>query len=41
MKNMSFLLTSKQVLNQIKTVTRRLGWENAKVGESLTRVRWN
>lgn len=30
MRNMSFMLTTEQVRNRTKTVTRRLGWKNAK-----------
>lgn len=33
MRNMSFALTTPQVLDQSKDVTRRLGWEFLKVGE--------
>lgn len=33
MKNMSFALTTEQVRKQTKTVTRRLGWKNAKPGD--------
>lgn len=33
MRNMSFALTTKQVRNRTKTVTRRLGWKSAKVGD--------
>jgi hypothetical protein len=33
MRNMSFLLTTRQVRRQEKTVTRRLGWTAAKVGD--------
>lgn len=32
MRLMSFALTTNQVRNQTKTVTRRLGWKNAKPG---------
>lgn len=33
MRLMSFALTSDQVRNRSKTVTRRLGWKRAKVGD--------
>lgn len=33
MKLMSFALTTEQVRNQTKTVTRRLGWKDAKPGD--------
>ena len=32
-RNMSFMLTKKQVYNQTKTVTRRLGWGFLKPGD--------
>lgn len=35
MRNISFMLTTAQVIARQKYVTRRLGWENAKVGEQL------
>lgn len=35
----SFALTEPQVRNRSKTQTRRLGWQNAKVGERLTGCR--
>lgn len=35
MRNMSFALTKQQFKARTKTVTRRLGWENLKVGELL------
>jgi hypothetical protein len=35
----SFALTEKQVLDRSKTVTRRLGWRHAKVGQRLTGCR--
>lgn len=38
MKNMSFALTTDQVRNQTKTVTRRLGWKTAKVGDVVQPV---
>lgn len=33
MRNMSFMLTTAQILDHSKTVTRRLGWWNLKPGE--------
>ena len=35
MRNMSFFLTTAQVRNRTKTVTRRLGWANLKPGERV------
>jgi len=35
MRNISFQLTTEQVQNRSKTVTRRLGWKNLKPGELL------
>ena len=35
MRNMSFSLTTEQVRNRTKTVTRRLGWNFLKVGDIL------
>ncbi|OBX17737.1 MULTISPECIES: ASCH domain-containing protein [Bizionia] len=35
MKRMSFALTKAQILNQTKTVTRRNGWKNLKVGDLI------
>jgi len=35
MRNISFQLTTEQVKNRSKTVTRRLGWKNLKAGELL------
>lgn len=32
-RNMSFMLTTEQYKNQTKTVTRRLGWKFAQLGE--------
>ena len=32
MNNMSFMLTTEQICNRTKTVTRRLGWRNLKPG---------
>lgn len=34
-RNISFALTTDQIRNRTKTVTRRLGWKNLKVGEVL------
>lgn len=33
MRNMSFMLTTEQMRNKTKTVTRRLGWKNLKPGD--------
>lgn len=38
MRNISFALTTEQVRNQTKTVTRRLGWLDLKRGELLHAV---
>lgn len=38
MRNISFALTLDQVSEQIKTVTRRLGWRHAKAGQVLQPV---
>jgi hypothetical protein len=38
-RNISFALTTEQILAGTKTVTRRLGWERAKVGDLLRPVR--
>ncbi len=38
MKNISFALTIPQVISQTKTVTRRTGWLNLKIGERLSAV---
>lgn len=38
MRRMSFNLTQQQILDQSKTVTRRVGWWNVKVGERLRAV---
>ncbi len=35
MRNISFMLTTSQVLARTKDVTRRLNWTNLKVGEQL------
>ena len=38
MRNISFALTTEQVRAQTKTVTRRLGWKNAKVDDVVQPV---
>jgi len=38
MRNMSFALTTEQVRSRTKTVTRRLGWKFAKVGDLVQPV---
>lgn len=38
MRHMSFSLTTEQMLDRIKTVTRRLGWSSLKVGTLLQAV---
>ena len=38
MRNMSFALTTAQIRNRTKTVTRRLGWRNAKRGDVVQPV---
>lgn len=35
MRNMSFMLTTEQMRNRTKTVTRRLGWQFLKVGDRI------
>ena len=35
MRNMSFFLTTEQILNQTKTVTRRMGWYFLKPGDII------
>lgn len=35
MRNISFMLTTRQIRDRTKDVTRRLGWLNLKVGERL------
>lgn len=35
MRNMSFMLTTEQIRNQTKTVTRRLGWSFLKPGDTV------
>lgn len=39
MRNMSFALTTDQIMEGTKTVTRRLGWLNLKPGQQLRPVR--
>jgi hypothetical protein len=39
MRNMSFALTTAQILERSKDVTRRMGWEFLKVGDLLQPVR--
>ena len=39
MRNMSFALTTTQIMEGTKTVTRRLGWLHAKPGQQLRPVR--
>ena len=38
MKNMSFFHTKKQILDESKTVTRRLGWKRLKAGDLVQSV---
>lgn len=38
MRNMSFALTTEQVRNRTKTVTRRIGWQFAKAGDVVQPV---
>lgn len=35
MRNISFMLTTEQIRNQTKTVTRRINWTKLKVGDRL------
>ena len=35
MRNMSFMLTTKQFINKTKTVTRRNGWKHIKIGDFI------
>lgn len=35
MRNMSFMLTTRQVMDEVKDVTRRLGWWKLAVGDQL------
>jgi len=37
-RNMSFMLTTQQVMDETKTVTRRLGWRFLRVGDELWAV---
>lgn len=37
-RNMSFSITTEQMRNRTKTVTRRLGWKNLKPGEVVNAV---
>ena len=39
MRNMSFALTTEQVINRTKTVTRRFGWWFLKPGDKVRAVR--
>ncbi len=39
MRNMSFALTTTQIMDGTKTVTRRLGWLNLKPGQQIRPVR--
>jgi hypothetical protein len=39
MRNMSFMLTTEQILNKTKTVTRRLGWEKIESGDKLQPIK--
>lgn len=39
MRNMSFALTTDQVLNRTKTVTRRMGWKTLEPGTLIRAVR--
>lgn len=39
MRNMSFALTTEQIRNRTKTVTRRMGWEFLKPGDRVGAVR--
>ena len=38
-KNMGFMLTTKQIIDETKTVTRRLGWRFPNVGDELWAVK--
>ena len=37
-RNMSFMLTTEQIRNRTKTVTRRIGWEFLKAGDIVNAV---
>jgi hypothetical protein len=39
MRNISFAMTTAQIVDESKTVTRRLGWMNLKLGDLLRPVR--
>jgi len=39
MRNMSFAMTTNQILAQTKTVTRRFGWWNLKTGDVVQPVK--
>ena len=39
MRNISFMLTTEQIINRTKTVTRRNGWKNLKKGDLLCGAR--
>ena len=38
-RNMSFALTTDQIMSETKTVTRRLGWSNLKRGEKARKLK--
>ncbi len=38
MPNMSFMLTTKQIIDETKDVTRRLAWKNVKTGHRIRAV---
>lgn len=38
MRNMSFMLTTEQMRQRAKTVTRRMGWLNLKIGDRVQAV---
>ena len=38
-RNMSFMMTTEQIKNRTKTVTRRIGWEFLKSGDILNAVK--
>lgn len=38
MRNMSFAITKEQIINQSKTVTRRLGWKLLEIGDLIQPV---
>lgn len=39
MRNMSFMLTTEQIRDRTKTVTRRLGWKTLKAGDRIAACR--